>query len=196
MASTLETRHLKITTTGSDCNYVLVYKSDRLWHIYSKRTDEYLGSADKIQYAQELCRAWASAYGRVKAMQMSSPSKGGCYVTTACVEILHLADDGPELTALRRFREEHLRPTERGRAMLAVYAEAGPRLAEALRRAPSCDAEARHFYDLAVAPAVAALQLGDAETALRSYIAGMRDGLTRYGLAETRWLAALDSAAI
>lgn len=191
MANTLEKKSLEVSTTKNTNYYILVRKSDGLWHIYSKRTNEYLGAADKLSMAQQFCRDYASSYGRVTGMNMRnmSTSSGPCYVTTTCVEILGLDDDGPELSALRMFREEGLRATPAGRSLLAIYDEAGPALVSAINSSPQRREEAHRFYEDAVIPAVKAVQNQDFRTALDCYVAGMRDSLSRHGITtfDDRW---------
>ena len=58
---------------------------------------------------------------------------GGCFLTTAIVERRGIeADDGPTLTALRRFRDGYMMKTPKRRALVAEYYEIAPRIAAAI----------------------------------------------------------------
>ncbi|MDE2789206.1 MAG: hypothetical protein OXI81_02115 [Paracoccaceae bacterium] len=55
-----------------------------------------------------------------------------CFLTTAVVDQLREADDGPTLTALRRFRDGWLASTADGRRLIAEYELLAPRIVAAI----------------------------------------------------------------
>ena len=58
---------------------------------------------------------------------------GDCFLTTAIVERRGIeADDGPTLTALRRFRDGYMMKTPKRRALVAEYYEIAPRITAAI----------------------------------------------------------------
>src|SRR5262249_51645401 len=63
-----------------------------------------------------------------KVVTVGEEAKKACYISTAAVHALGLPDDGPELNALRRFRDHVLLPTEPGRRAVAEYYEIAPRV--------------------------------------------------------------------
>ncbi len=67
-----------------------------------------------------------------------APHQGGggkkCFITTACCEIVGLADDCFELTMLRRFRDRVLTPTVDGRRDIRRYYALAPLVLDEMRR--------------------------------------------------------------
>ena len=61
-----------------------------------------------------------------------SDGNGGCFLTTAVVELRGEADDGPTLTTLREFRDGWLAETKEGRALIAEYYVLAPRIVSAI----------------------------------------------------------------
>lgn len=51
----------------------------------------------------------------------SGSGDGSCFLTTAVVEMRGEPDDGPTLSTLRRFRDEHMLATARGRERVREY---------------------------------------------------------------------------
>ena len=49
-----------------------------------------------------------------------------CFLTTACVKYKGLPDDCKELTLLRKFRDEYMKKTEEGCALVEQYYEIAP----------------------------------------------------------------------
>ena len=61
---------------------------------------------------------------------VNQDSGGGCFLTSACCEYMGLADDCKELTTLRNFRDNHLKKTQDGAALVARYYEIAPGIVE------------------------------------------------------------------
>ncbi|ODS00729.1 hypothetical protein AUC68_14220 [Methyloceanibacter methanicus] len=67
----------------------------------------------------------------------SGGGRGGpkkCFITTACCDVVGLADDCFELTALRRFRDEVLAQTADGQREIRLYYELAPLVLAEMRR--------------------------------------------------------------
>jgi hypothetical protein len=60
------------------------------------------------------------------------PKNPGCFITTACCELIGLPDDCWELRTLRRFRDEVMLPTAEGRADVARYYQLAPAILGAI----------------------------------------------------------------
>lgn len=54
----------------------------------------------------------------------------GCFLTSACVEYMHKADDCEELTILRQFRDTYMQSVEDGQKRIAEYYRTAPRIVE------------------------------------------------------------------
>lgn len=106
--------------------------------------------------------------GVLRKVAEQEKNKRKCYLTTACCEARGLADDCEELTALRRFRDEHLLPTTEGAALVAAYYREAPAIVAAIhRREDELEILAR-IYGV-VRQCVAALRRGRPARALRLY---------------------------
>jgi len=61
---------------------------------------------------------------------LSSSSSGGCYLTTAAVYHKGEADNGYTLTTLRNFRDNYMRATPEGEALVQEYYKVAPGIVE------------------------------------------------------------------
>ena len=96
---------------------------------------------------------------------------GGCFLTTAIVERRGIeADDGPTLTALRRFRDGYMMKTPKRRALVAEYYEIAPRIAAAIPQGHSDWDRIGGRIDAAIA----AIAAGDEDGAFGIYAAMVR----------------------
>lgn len=74
------------------------------------------------------------------------PKAGGCYVATA----VYGSYDAPPVLVLRRFRDERLERSRRGRALVRVYYKVSPPLATRLRSATTMNRAVRAVLDRVV----------------------------------------------
>ncbi|MEO0590599.1 MAG: CFI-box-CTERM domain-containing protein [Pseudomonadota bacterium] len=118
--------------------------------------------------AAELNRAWAKAReasliarDRVNAKSCAvrgySPPGGSCFLTTAAVETIGLADDCWELTALRAFRDDWLSTQSGGAEDIALYEREAPAIAERLRADPR---RLTRMYFTGILPSAIAARMG------------------------------------
>lgn len=107
---------------------------------------------------------WATARRDALATERDEKqcaSAEGCFITTACCEVLGLADDCFELRTLRRYRDDVLAARAGGSADIARYYDLAPRLLKRLR-ANSNDPEMALLgvYARYVLPAALAARFG------------------------------------
>lgn len=93
----------------------------------------------------------------------------GCYITTATVDHMGLDDKGPELTTLRKFRDNVMDKTPEGRAMVQEYNVVAPHIVKAINGQPNAAQIYRDLYTDYIAPAVVAAKKGDNQAALDHY---------------------------
>ncbi len=88
-----------------------------------------------------------------------TPPEGGCFITTACCEVLGLDDDCFELRSLRRYRDRVLAARPGGEADIALYYALAPLI---LARLPEQSRTARLvlLYARFILPAALAAHLG------------------------------------
>ena len=106
-----------------------------------------------------------------------TPPEGGCFITTACCDLLGLDDDCFELRSLRRYRDQVLAARPGGEADIARYYALAPLI---LARLPDETRNARlvSLYARFILPAALAAQLGLDALAYRLY-RNMVDELAR-----------------
>ena len=131
---------------------------------------------------------WASErQGTLAASYESNactPPAEGCFLTTACCEVLGLADDCFELTALRRYRDQVLADMPGGMDDIAWYGRVAPLILERLpgeQRVPRL----LSVYARFILPSAIAARLGYSSLAYRLYARMMRE-LTREFATEIR----------
>jgi hypothetical protein len=92
----------------------------------------------------------------------------GCFITTACCDVLGLDDDCFELRTLRRYRDTVLAQTPGGSADIAAYYGLAPLILARLPR-DSRAARLRSVYARFILPAAIAARLGLNALAYRLY---------------------------
>ena len=115
---------------------------------------------------------------RVTKSTSSDAGGGGCYLTTAAVGAVGLADDCWELTALRAFRDESLLVDAVGRELVATYYAEAPGVVAGVNRRADAQRVWLRTYWMGVLPCAALARLGWTWLALRRY-RGMALGLRR-----------------
>jgi hypothetical protein len=154
----------------------------------------YLQSENAVELAVKLgdaeeCRAkldcgtlrkalgWAAqrqtALAEQYAAQSCTPPQG-CFITTACCELLGLADDCFELRTLRRYRDDILAKQPWAAAAIARYYAEAPAI---LRRLPAGERTPRllQTYARFILPAAIAARFGFAGLAYRRYARMMHE---------------------
>lgn len=104
-----------------------------------------------------------------KGRRNTKRQKGGCFLTTACVERAGLPDNCRELQLLRRFRDSYMRSHPHGDALLAEYYRQAPFILEHIQASP----EVAQVLDSVLADirgAVKLIEAGDHQGALRAYV--------------------------
>lgn len=97
-------------------------------------------------------------------------STEGCFITTACCEVIGLSDDCFELRTLRRYRDDVLAKRPGGSAEIARYYDLAPRLLARLGGdAPHAERALRSLYARYVLPAALAARFGLNALAYRLY---------------------------
>lgn len=109
--------------------------------------------------------------GACKTRTYAGGGVGACFLTTAAVETIGLADNCWELEALRTFRDDWLIHQPRGKKDIALYEREAPAIAERLRTDPK---RLTRLYFTGILPSAVAARLGLKKTARRIYAHHMR----------------------
>ncbi len=116
-----------------------------------------------------------------RGRKASSNSPGGCYLTTACVELRGLPDNCHELTTLRSFRDKYVRARPDGELLLAEYYEQAPKLVAAIRARPDGKQIFEGIYS-EITQAVQHIERNELDAAFDLYIATARRLDATYGM--------------
>jgi hypothetical protein len=125
-----------------------------------------------LDWASERKEALAA---RAEDKECTSPE--GCFITTACCEVLGLGDDCFELSVLRRYRDEVLAKRPEGAAAIALYYQLAPLILARLPREARRERLSR-VYARYILPAALAARLGRNAQAYRLY-ARMLEAMAR-----------------
>lgn len=93
-----------------------------------------------------------------------------CYISSAICHALGKGDDCHELDVLRKFRDDHLSRTDRGRELVSRYYRTAPRILEGIRRRPDREQILTGLYDLFLKDCVQCLENGASDQALDLYV--------------------------
>ena len=96
-------------------------------------------------------------------------SSGGCYLTTACVDVMGLPDDCIELNALRMFRDEYMGQLPEGKTEIKEYYEKAPMIIEEIKNRCEETLVFREIYNDVIVPCVEHIQNGENELAHKKY---------------------------
>jgi hypothetical protein len=115
----------------------------------------------------------AGMYTQGLAVQQSAIKKfykqSFCFITTAVTQAAGKPDDCWELQALRKFRDEVLRVTSEGEALVKHYYDVAPSIVEALDKLADKSSVYNKLLQLFIYPALAAISHGDNDKATEIY---------------------------
>lgn len=118
-----------------------------------------------------LQQALGMQYAIRKELGLPLVVSNDCFLTTAACDMLGLPDDCWELTSLRRLRDQHLRATAQGRAMIDAYYREAPAIAERLTHSAGGRRRLIGIYWCTVLPCAVLMHLGAPRLAVRLYAA-------------------------
>jgi hypothetical protein len=124
----------------------------------------------------ECGKYWIEDCGDESGVDEPQPS-GGCFITTACCQIVGLSDDCFELRMLRRYRDRVLSRTPDGQRDVERYYATAPAILDSMR-GERRERELLTLYFTHILPSALLASLGFDRAARRLYT-HMMDGLTR-----------------
>lgn len=98
-----------------------------------------------------------------------SASGGGCYLTTACVQHMQLADDCEELQQLRFLRDNYMSRTKAGRELVKKYYSNGPAVVKAINACSNSASIYEYMYHHMILPSVQLVKQGCCREAVAHY---------------------------
>ena len=110
----------------------------------------------------------------------NSSDGGGCYITTATVEHLGLADDCDELNMLRIYRDKLIEEDPKFRKIVLEYYKTAPQIVEKISNSSNKDEILDSIYNNMVLPVLKLLKNGKIEEAKNYYINVYNDLKSKY----------------
>ena len=110
----------------------------------------------------------------------SSGGGGGCYITTACVDHMGLADDCHELSVLRKYRDKLVAEDESFRFKILEYYRKAPLIVQRIEEDDDRDMILEGLYRDMVARCVSLLESGQPEEAKNVYLDSYENLANRY----------------
>jgi hypothetical protein len=119
--------------------------------------------------AQQTTAQASIAASRASASEANSAGGGGCYITTAACDAMGEADDGPTLTALRKFRNRFMFQTKGRLALVEAYYKKAPALVTKIKARADWREYLEELFRVYIVPARDAIERGDDDTAFCLY---------------------------
>lgn len=109
-----------------------------------------------------------------------SSSDADCFLTTACVHHIGLADDCRELDTLRHLRDNYMIQHHEGRQLIDAYDIEGPAIVAAINDCSNSREIYRYMYEHMILPSVALVEGGREEEAVAHYTTFVKALQQRY----------------
>ncbi|KXT70142.1 hypothetical protein SGODD07_01612 [Streptococcus gordonii] len=94
---------------------------------------------------------------------------GGCYLTTATVDFMGLADDCEELTILRKFRDTYLQLSIQGKKDIEHYYSVAPKIVAAINHSESKNKILNDLYNNLILGCIKLIKSGNLDGAYKKY---------------------------
>lgn len=107
-------------------------------------------------------------------------SGSGCYITTACVEYMGLADDCDEMETLRHYRDVLVEQDENFREQVLDYYRKAPVIVQKIMQSKTKNEQLKFLYENLVQKCVSLLKAGQFEEAKQHYVNVYHALLTKY----------------
>lgn len=124
-----------------------------------------------------LDNGWSNSSG---SWSDSSGGGSGCYITTACVEYMGLADDCHELVVLRKSRDRLVLEDESFRFKVLEYYRKAPLIVQCIEKDPERDNVLESLYVNMISRCVTLLEAGRTEEAKSIYLNSYEQLVTKY----------------
>jgi len=114
---------------------------------------------------------------RIQRAYYEVPDSGskdfGCFITTACCEVMGMSDDCRELQLLRKFRDTVMMSSITGCYKVADYYFIAPKIVEGISKKPNAEAFYAMLYKNYIKPSALAVEAEDYQRAFDLYAQGI-----------------------
>lgn len=125
-------------------------------------------------------KGWNNSSTNWLNQSWSNSSSSGCFVTTACVEHMGLADDCEQLSILRLFRDKLVEGDAVFREQVLEYYRNAPKIVEKIMASDNKDELLDNLYNELVLPCVQLLKDNKEEEAKLHYIGTFKSLTKKY----------------
>lgn len=101
--------------------------------------------------------------------EMGTSGSGGCYLTTACVDVMGLADNCRELNVLRSFRDGYMSSQPQGEMDIKEYYCKAPDIITQIAKCDNYRSVYKKLYSEVIVPCVQLIENGEYEIAYQKY---------------------------
>jgi hypothetical protein len=108
---------------------------------------------------------------RVQQYAIKKKYGSGCFITTAVCKQQRLPDDCWQLMALRKFRDDHLMKSQKGKRLVKQYYEKAPGIVEAIDALPNAASIYAYLSAHYIDRALQQISVGDLKGATNTYTA-------------------------
>ncbi len=151
---------------------------DKGWNNYS---DSWMDKGWNNYSNSWMDKGWNNSSGSWSDSGWSnSSSGGGCYITTAAVEYLGLADDCDELNTLRMYRDKLVEEDPNFRKIVLEYYKTAPQIVEKISNSPNKNEILDSIYNNMVLPVLDLLKKGKIQEAKDYYISIYNELKSKY----------------
>ena len=157
----------------------------------------FVSGADRCTYYdsgiwEEPCHTYYYNYGNASATECpgyseksyyggsSGSSSDGCFLTSACVNHLGKSDDCEELTTLRAFRDNYMKTTPQGQALVKEYYAVAPQIVANIDKSADSDSTYDYIYGV-ITDCIALIKGGDNQGAQNRYCDMVNTLKTKFG---------------
>ncbi|MDW5556081.1 CFI-box-CTERM domain-containing protein [Streptococcus mutans] len=123
---------------------------------------------DAQKYVDKQCDTFFGI-DQTKKREFEIRDDGGCYLTTATVDYLNLADDCEELTILRNFRDNYLAKLPNGKKEIKHYYSIAPVIVNKINFSKNKEEILNNIYNQLIIPCVELIKQGQLKETYQKY---------------------------
>lgn len=131
--------------------------------------------SNACKMAEAICAGWKEAFPKYAISYADFASiQGGfkqklCYVTTAVCKALHKPQNCPELSAMKRYRDDYMLHQENGEQMVLEYYDIAPTIVKRIEKEAEPEAKYQYLWEHYLRFCLAMIEAGQYEECKEKY---------------------------
>lgn len=150
--------------------YIKCKATARLWYEKALTLNQTFGGDDQYLLSLENMQNNLESLRKIIRKELADLAKG-CFISTATALSMGWKDDGPELNALRMFRDVWMQKTQDRRDEVSEYYRIAPEIVKCIDATTDSALIYRHLCDAYLCPALGAIQSKNYQEAYEIYSA-------------------------